>query len=85
MKVESARLFDELMDILSDREWHTIEEIADELLLSVSSMKDFLVNLEDAGVLQTEGDGYERKNLVKGTSFVEEYIKLPDEYDSLDN
>ncbi len=77
-----VKLFEHLINILSDDEWHTIEGIANELSLSVESCSEFVIDLENAEVLQVEGDQYEKKNLVKGTSFVDSFLDLPKEVDS---
>lgn len=82
MKEESAQLFEQLMRILSNGEWHTIEKIADKLSLTVDSLQDFLISLENAEVIQAEGDQFKKNNLIRGTDFVEHYFELPVEEDS---
>ena len=76
-KKESDKLFEQLMHTLSDGEWQTIEEIADEISLTEDTLKDFLIHLENAGVLIVEGNQYNKNNLVKGTDFVKRYLELP--------
>ena len=74
-----AKLFEMFIDLLSDEEWHTVEEISEDLSLSVSSLVEFLKDLEYAGVIMVEGESYGKKNLVRGTDFVGKYKELPQE------
>ncbi len=76
-----AELLERFMIILSDRDWHTIEDIADELSLSLDSLNEFLIELEDAEIVLVEGDKYKKTNLVKGTDFVDRFLELPVEED----
>lgn len=75
----NEKLFEHLINILADGEWHTIEELADDLSLSIESFNECLTHLEKAEVLQVEGGQYKKKSLVKGTHFVKSFLNLPTE------
>lgn len=73
-------LFEDLMEILRDDDWHRVDETADKLSLSDESLLDILKNLEKAGVIESSGL---RKgtSLFRGTGFIDTFFDLPYEED----
>lgn len=73
-------IFEDLMLILEDREWHAIGEIAENLSLSVETMGGIIEKLEEANVVKST-DHLKKTSLVKGSSFIDNFLDLPTEKD----
>ncbi len=75
-KNDGLEIFEDLMKVLKDRDWHPVGEIAEGLSLSLESVKNILDGLEESGVIKST-DHHGKDSLVKGTEFVESFLDLP--------
>lgn len=75
-KGNGDEILENLMKILEDGDWHTVEDIADKLSLSMESASDILEKLEKAGIIQSTNPR-KKTGLIKGTSFIDTFFELP--------